>query len=640
MHRITRLPRSIVLTTLFSLAAFLGLASPRAVAQDKAAIVAVPIGGSQTLEMSQKQRIKDIDNKDQNVARVDFYTGSDYRKVMIIGGGGAGITHLVLTDADGNKEAFDIIVEQNLEFLRRVLKQAAPTANIEIIQGTGNSLVLTGTVAQASDIDIIMRATAGTVGKDNIVNAMRIGGVQQVQLDVVIARVARSETRNMGFSFFENGIQHFVGSTIGGGNTFAGALANSIGTAASSLSAPPPEIAFGIFNNQQSFLGFLEALRTENLVKLMAQPKVCTLSGRPANFVSGGEQAVPTLASGSAGGGAVSGVDFKPFGTTVSCLPLVLGGGKIYLEVEPEFTFPDPDPLFSAPVNGGQVFGRTTQRVKTSAILEDGQTMAIGGMIFHNVNGTATKLPVLGDLPFIGAAFRRMTYTNADEELLILITPHLIDALACDQVPRCLPGQETRKPDDYELFLEGILEAPRGPRQVCQDGRYVPAFRNGPTGNMYPTPDCNGPRGACDLGFCPGPSCLPEHTFNFGAHGCSTCQGVMVETSKSQQAPVAVPGPVTGVQGSGQPAPVAPKALAEPKAPAAPTQGNGQPQLLPESRTQFQRTPDSVTFETAPMAAAIPPTAGGHEEMPGVVQQASTFSGVRLAAPTPLEDRR
>src|SRR6185369_6398724 len=116
---------------------------------------------------------------------------------------------------------------------------------------------------------------------------------------------------------------------------------------------------------------------------------------------------VPVIASGSAGGGAVSGVEFRPFGTTVKFLPLVLGGGKIYMEIEPEFSFPDPSNLFSAPIPGttDRVFGRTTQKVQTSVTLEDGQTLAIGGMIFHQVNGSCTKIPVLGDLPFIGTAF-------------------------------------------------------------------------------------------------------------------------------------------------------------------------------------------------------------------------------------------
>src|SRR5262249_57146584 len=125
--------------------------------------------------------------------------------------------------------------------------------------------------------------------------------------------------------------------------------------------AGSPNAIFGIVNDKQGFLGFLEALRNQTLVKLLAEPKIIALSGRPAEFVSGGEQAVPTLASGSAGGGAVSGVEFRPFGTTVRFLPIVLGDGKIYLEVEPQFTFPDPSNLFSAPIPGTNalVFGPT-----------------------------------------------------------------------------------------------------------------------------------------------------------------------------------------------------------------------------------------------------------------------------------------
>src|SRR5262249_32609457 len=152
---------------------------------------------------------------------------------------------------------------------------------------------------------------------------------------------------------------------------------SSMGAVSATLSGVP-NLILGIINDGSAFLGFLEALRKESLVKVLAEPKVCTLSGRPAEFISGGEQAVPTLASGGAGG-AVSGVEFRPFGTTVRFLPLVLGGGKIYLEVEPQFTFPDPSNLFSAPIPGttDRVFGRTTQRVQTSVILEDGQTFAI-----------------------------------------------------------------------------------------------------------------------------------------------------------------------------------------------------------------------------------------------------------------------
>src|SRR5439155_16413362 len=98
--------------------------------------------------------------------------------------------------------------------------------------------------------------------------------------------------------------------------------------------------------------------------------------------------------------------------------------------------------------------------------MEDGQTLAIGGLIQNRVDSNASKVPVLGDLPFFGAAFRNMTYTETEEEMIILVTPRLVDAVDCTKIPRHLPGRETRTPSDFELFLEGILEAPRGQRNV------------------------------------------------------------------------------------------------------------------------------------------------------------------------------
>jgi hypothetical protein len=78
----------------------------------------------------------------------------------------------------------------------------------------------------------------------------------------------------------------------------------------------------------------------------------------------------------------------------------------------------------------------------------------------------------------LGVLFSTKEYTETEQEVVILVTPYLVDPQSCDQLPKLLPGQETRTPDDFELFLEGILEAPRGPRKVIQDRRYTPAFKN------------------------------------------------------------------------------------------------------------------------------------------------------------------
>ena len=180
-----------------------------------------------------------------------------------------------------------------------------------------------------------------------------------------------------------------------------------------------------------------------------------TLSGNPASFLDGGEQAVPV----PAGLGQV-GVQFEEFGTRLNFLPIVLGNGRIHLEVEPEVS--SLNAAAGVVIAGATVPGRQTQRVHTTVELESGQTFVIGGLIQHTSTGTTNKVPVLGQLPFLGTFFSTKTYSEEETELVVLVTPHLVDAQSCDQLTKVLPGQETRSPDDFELFLEGILEAPRG----------------------------------------------------------------------------------------------------------------------------------------------------------------------------------
>ena len=415
----------------------------------------------------------------------------------------------------------------DLDYLKKVITNAVPNSNIQVIPVTKDAVILSGYVSRAEDISMVLSiagnivdptlfdalsqsnstqsnpptTTPGNIPTDpnaaattqpaqatprtsqKVINALRVAGVQQVQLDVVVAQVSRSEFRQLGFNFLSSRNSSFIGSTLNGLATQPTAMGAGLASGASqgstlaangfvSSATAAANIPFGVLNSNSGFLGFLQALRTESASKLLAEPKLTTSSGKQAFFQVGGEQAVLSGASGVNGPGAA----FQTVGTTLSFLPVVLGNGKIQLTVNPRVR--SPNPALGITTSFGFVTGFDDKQINATVEMETGQTFVIGGLIQNETQGTITKVPVLGDLPFLGVLFSTKQYTETELEVVILVTPYLVDPQSSDQLPKLLPGQETRSPDDFELFLEGILEAPRGPRKVIQDRRYIPAFKN------------------------------------------------------------------------------------------------------------------------------------------------------------------
>ena len=470
MHRSILVPRALIICLVSAWLLSGGLAHAQAPGVKP---LVVQIGTTQTIETASRLPVLEIRESNPKVARA---VPGPSPNLILITGLAPGTSSVTITDVKKNVEVFDVIVAtddrlrieaQRREFLRTV-KQVFPTANIDIAPAGVNTFVLTGTLQNAEDSPRIIEVAKGHFGIASIiVNQMRLGGVQMVQLHVVVARVNRSEARNMSFSFlfnYRNGPDSFtIGSVLRPSTLTNGAtLASATAAAATQFATTGGNIPISIITDKTTTTAFLEALRTEGLAKIVAEPTITTLSGKPAQIVSGGETPILT----SSGTGAPS-VQYKAFGTRVDFLPIVLGNGKIHLEVRPELSALNAANGINIPGAVVTVVpGFDTRSAVASVQMEDGQTVAIGGLIQNTVNGVANKVPILGDIPWIGAAFRQVTYTEAEEELLILVTPRLVDPMNCAQMPKYLPGRETRTPDDFELFLEGILEAPRGPREV------------------------------------------------------------------------------------------------------------------------------------------------------------------------------
>jgi pilus assembly protein CpaC len=412
MHRIARRPGlllgglAVLLLVLAGQAAFGQACTP----EEKPLVVL--LNSAKRFQMSSRKAIRTVVNPKEGVLAIRTID-RDPTTILLVGTA-PGITHLELEDVDGFREVRKVLVQPDTEYLTRQLRAALPMSNITVTPSGAATVILNGTVNRIEEARVADQVAAGL--GFTVINNIRLDGVQQVQLDVVIARVRRTKIRNFGFNFLQNSRREIFGSTLGG--LLPTVPAAPVGTGIPSLILQPTQIApiiasppgqtnlfGGLISNNAGFLFFLQALENEGVAKILVQPRLVTKSGQPASLLDGGEQAVPV----PAGLGQI-GVQFEEFGTRLNFLPLVLGNGRIHLEVEPEVS--TLDPAAGVAIAGATVPGRVTQRIHTTVEMESGQTYVIGGLIQKLNAGNAIKVPVLGQIPFLGTAFSTKSYTD------------------------------------------------------------------------------------------------------------------------------------------------------------------------------------------------------------------------------------
>jgi pilus assembly protein CpaC len=374
----------------------------------------------------------------------------------------AGVTQLNVWDADGNVTSLDVVILGDVGELDMTLKTLFPEASLRL-RPLNSSLYISGYVPKAEMVQSI-----SNVARDyfpNIINDMTVGGVQKILLHVKVMEVSRTKLRSLGFDWAQISGDSFVTQSVSRLLEQPGTLGNSLGIGST--------IRFGVVSDGGEFYGFLEALRENNLAKLMAEPTLTTLSGRPATFNSGGEVPIPIQQS-----LGVTTVQWREFGTRIDFVPIVLGNGVIRLEVRPEVT--DIDPSLRDAVTGTPGF--RTRRADTAVEMKAGQTMAIAGLISTREEATNRGVPILADLPWFGAPFRRVSNRSNEIELLIFVTPEFCEAMDPNEVPPCGPGQLTVSPNDAELYGRGYLEVPKA---GCTGPNCGPHGLLGPGGMGY-----------------------------------------------------------------------------------------------------------------------------------------------------------
>ena len=417
---------------------------------------------------------------------------------ILIQGKKPGVTHLLLTDEDNRVTAMDVRVTADVSQLEDVLRHLFPGVKVSVYP-VGDRVVLAGKVDRAELAAEINQAAR--VLCPNLLNRIEVVGVQQVLLKVQIGELQITRMRDLGVDWWyktynkDSTYARFIVSRNAGTGDIRIAHPNQMIVGGTAVDYPlatrdfrfvvqapvaPTDAAnlyFGLEKNR--FMAFLRALQENSLYKLLAEPNLVAISGQPASFQVGGEQPYQVATRDGIA------VEWKNFGTQLRFTASVIRGNRIRLRVEPESSELD----FTRGVQVGSfvVPGLTTRRFKTEVELEAGQTLAIAGLMRRTSTTTNSGVPLLGDLPVIGALWRHVTSRREVLELLVLVTPELVAPLEPDQVP-APPGDELRQPNDLELYLFGLLSAPRDrrargprPRPVPRSPKDLPMFM-GPTG--------------------------------------------------------------------------------------------------------------------------------------------------------------
>lgn len=363
-----------------------------------------------------------------------------------------GVTSLVITDASGTNYTVEVLVKGDARTLQTIIDRKFPNSSIEAFK-VQEAVALRGWVTHPEHITQIVEIAEQFYPK--VLNQMRVSGVQQVLLKVKVMEAQRSVLRELGmnltylnrngYAFTNPGLIAANAATVPlGGPAAVATTANGLLTTAS----------FGLVGDNNSFQAFLAALRNESLLKILAEPEVVATNGRPATMLSGGE--FPILVPQSLGTNTIM---WREFGVRLEAVPVVLGGGNLRLELQPEVSDRD----FTNAVNTGGIVvpGLTVRRVNTQVEMKFGQTLMLAGLISARQAATTHKIPFLGELPYIGTAFSRKRYEDSETEVVITVTPELVAPLDEGQVPAGGPGRFTDAPTDRELMAYGLVEVPK-----------------------------------------------------------------------------------------------------------------------------------------------------------------------------------
>jgi pilus assembly protein CpaC len=375
-------------------------------------------------------------------------------QVLVNGKAFGQVNFIAWEQSGGEYLVFDVYVRANLSLIDSQIRALFPKDDIRLSQANG-SVVISGNVTDpkvAAQVDSVVQA-AGFKTVNML--ASPIKNIAQVQLQVRVAEVNRNKMREYSTSFMsipEGGTSGYVNSGAGP-SSLQSATTSPVSTALDALLSPALNLF--IFNRQINTSAMLRVLRTQGAFRELAEPNLIAMDGQQASFLAGGEFPVPVVQGGGSSSLAMT-VEFKEYGVRLNFKPTILDEDHIRLELEPEVSTID----FANGVkfNGFVIPGLRTRRAKTGVELRDGQSFALAGLLDNSETKSFSRIPIVSDIPVIGALFKSKSFQKSETELMFIVTAHLVKPVNRDDLPqmRGVDGLKNGSPLGLEPKSEEI----------------------------------------------------------------------------------------------------------------------------------------------------------------------------------------
>jgi len=395
--------------------------------------MALQVKEHQSILIDTKENIRRVSIARPEIADVEVISP---RQLLIIGKS-AGSTTLIYWNEQEVPTTVDLTIGINVDQAREDLKKIAPDDAFEV-SGWGDTLVLSGTVkAEASQARLVQGAKAYA---KNIINLLKVQQLEQVLLQIRVSEVDRNLAKQLGFNLL------FRPSIDGGGYRI---FASPGGAAIEDINVPHESFAsvsnifFSTPGGTPKVQALIRSLHDKGALKTLAEPNLIVANGDKGKFLVGGE--FPIIIASAAGAGAAASVVYKQFGVMLNFEPKIATNGDIYIKLGQEVS--ELDFGNGVTISGFQIPALRSRKAETGLQLADGQTFVLAGLLDNKVSKKISKIPLLGDIPILGALFRSTRYSNDETELMVIITPKIVRPLNKDEIP-ALP---TERMDPKEI---------------------------------------------------------------------------------------------------------------------------------------------------------------------------------------------